>query len=108
MGSTRKQARSPRRKASQPGTPEVQLEHLQRMLDLVLAAALRGHLLPSERRVVKAHLEERRVVRHDRELRERQAQGPECPACHGPLPAADLPRCPHCKLLLGVIRPRRV
>jgi hypothetical protein len=106
MGSTQKLPRPPRRKANQPGS-EVQLEHLQRLLDLLLAAALRGHLLPSERRVVKAHLEERRVARHARELRERETRGPECPACHGPLPALDLPRCPHCKLLLGVVRPRR-
>ncbi len=107
MGTTRKQPAKPRRSARAAADLEAKLERLAQAVDLLLAAALRGHVLPSERRVAKAHLEARRVERHAREKREREARGPECPACHGPLPSLDLPRCPHCRLLLGVLRQRR-
>ncbi|HOX42824.1 MAG TPA: hypothetical protein PK668_04455 [Myxococcota bacterium] len=107
MGSTPRQPRQPPRRARQARDGEAHLERLEQLLDLLLAAGLRGHLLPSERRVIKAYLEERRIARHERAERLREARGPECPACHGPLPSADLPRCPHCKLLLGVVRPRK-
>jgi hypothetical protein len=99
----------PARKGARKPPPDLEgrLERLTELVDLVLAAALRGQLMPSERRVIKAYLEERRIARRARDARVREERGPACPACRGPLPSLELPRCPHCAVLLDVVRPKK-
>ena len=86
---------------------EQRLARLEKLLDLVLQASLRGRLLPSERRVLKRHLEQsKREQRVDRKAA-RKAEGPRCPACRLPIPDEKAERCPHCSVLLDVARKSR-
>jgi hypothetical protein len=77
------------------------VDDVQRILDLVLDALLRGRLLPSEREVIKRYRDERK--KHQRLVRLAES-GPRCPACRSPLSDPRVERCPYCSLLLAEVR----
>jgi len=68
------------------------------MLDLLLQASLRGRLLPSERRGIKAYLAAKKKVAA---VKPEKKQGPRCPVCRSPLINPDVRRCPWCSVLLN-------
>lgn len=83
---------------------EKQVARLEKLLDLVLQASLRGRLLPNERRTIKRHLDKRRVEDKAARERHRKQEGPRCPACRLPIPDEKAEKCPHCSVLLAVAR----
>ena len=78
-------------------TAAERLEGLERMMDLVLQASLRGRLLPSERREIKAYLAARKKTEA---VKPEKKKGPRCPVCRSPLANPDVRRCPWCSVLL--------
>jgi hypothetical protein len=79
-----------------PTTAE-RLEGAEQMVDLLLQASLRGRLLPSERRVIKAYLAARKKTEP---VKPEKKKGPRCPVCRSPLSNPDVRRCPWCSVLL--------
>ncbi|MBN2494811.1 MAG: hypothetical protein JXR96_09495 [Deltaproteobacteria bacterium] len=88
-------------KSSKPDNASERLGRMESMLDLLLKAALRGRLLPADRREVKRYLAARKEE-HREPGEQQRAEVPRCPVCRSPLddPAAE--RCPHCRVLLDV------
>lgn len=84
-----------KRKKSETGAER--LEGLERMMDLLLQASLRGRLLPSERRHIKAYLTARKKTEA---VKPEKEEGPRCPVCRSPLANPDVRRCPWCSVLL--------
>lgn len=86
-----------------PGNPKKtpslaeRLADLERLMDLVLQASLRGRLLPSERRGIKSYLAARKkveaVVKPEKTVL-------RCPVCRSPLTNPGVRRCPWCSVLL--------
>jgi hypothetical protein len=91
----------PKKRKKAPSLAE-RLEEMEQLMDLVLRASLRGHLLPSERRGIKSYLAAKKpeVV-----VKPRKTQ-PRCPVCRSPLTNPDVHRCPWCSVLLDT-RDRR-
>jgi hypothetical protein len=87
------------RKVKRKKTPTTaeRLERMERMVDLLLQASLRGRLLPSERRGIKAHLAARKKAEA---AKPEKKKGPRCPVCRSPLTNPDVRRCPWCSVLL--------
>ena len=89
--------------ASRKGKPKKspaaaeRLAGLEQMVDLLLKASLRGRLLPSERRGIKAYLVARKKIAA---AKPEKKKGPRCPVCRSPLSSPDLRRCPWCSVLL--------
>ena len=93
---TGKAGRKPaKRKKSSPATER--LAGVEQMLDLLLQASLRGRLLPSERRGIKAYLAAKKKVQA---VKPEKKKGPRCPVCRSPLANPDIRRCPWCSVLL--------
>jgi len=88
-------SRKVKRKKSE--TTAERLEGLERMMDLLLQASLRGRLLPSDRRGIKAYLAARKKTEA---VKPEKKKGPRCPVCRSLLPKPDLRRCPWCSVLL--------
>jgi hypothetical protein len=78
-------------------TAAERLAGMEQMLDMLLKASLRGRLLPSERRVIKAYLEAKKKVEA---VKPEKKKGPRCPVCRSPLANPDVRRCPWCSVLL--------
>ncbi len=72
------------------------------MVSMLLAFALRGHLLPSEREIVKQYITSRKraksVETSDGNDKTR------CPVCRLPLSRPRAKRCPWCEVLLAEAR----
>jgi hypothetical protein len=88
--------KSPARKVKAP-TSAQRLETLEELVSTLLQAALRGRLLPSERRPIKAYLQSRK---QDREVKSEKSREKRCPACRSPLINPRANRCPWCSVLL--------
>ena len=86
---------------------EQRLVRLEKLMELLLQASLRGRLLPNERRAIKRHLEQRRVERRKLHVLSQASEGPRCPACRLTIPDEKEERCPHCSVLLAVARKSR-
>ncbi len=79
------------------------VDDLERMVVLLLAASLRGRLLPADRKMIKGFLK-RKAEKKRRTRSETPAQkGPTCPVCRLPIPDKKLERCPNCSVLLEVV-----
>jgi DNA-directed RNA polymerase subunit RPC12/RpoP len=78
-------------------TAAERLVGMEQMLDLLLQASLRGRLLPSERRGIKAYLAAKKKVEA---VKPEKKKGPRCPVCRSPLANPDVRRCPWCSVLL--------
>lgn len=78
-------------------TAAERLAGMEQMLDLLLQASLRGRLLPSERRGIKAYLAAKKKVEA---VKPEKKKGPRCPVCRSPLANPDVRRCPWCSVLL--------
>jgi len=90
-----------------PGEEPDRLGQLEQLVDVLLAVALRGRLLPAERRLVKRHLERRKAEQRESRRRRVEREGPRCPACRLVIPDPAAERCPHCSVLLAVARRER-
>ena len=84
-------------KPGKPPTTSERLADLEQMVDLLLQASLRGRLLPSDRRKIKANLVARKKIAA---AKPEKKKGPRCPVCRSPLSSPDLRRCPWCSVLL--------
>ncbi|MBW1872328.1 MAG: hypothetical protein JRJ19_09695 [Deltaproteobacteria bacterium] len=84
-----------------PATQARRIERLESLVELLLKVSLRGHLLPSERRVVKKAIQEQKKVKIQEPLTKKE---PRCPACRSLLDNPRLERCPYCSVLLGELR----
>jgi RNase P subunit RPR2 len=99
-----KQKAGAKKKASSkkaPASLAKRIEYLESMLNLLLKASLRGHLLPSERRIVKKAIEKQKKVKIKEPLKKKE---PRCPACRSLLENPRVERCPYCSVLLGELR----
>lgn len=74
---------------------------LEELVDLLLDFALRGYVLPSERRVIKRYRGERK---EEQRVRIEKDAALRCPACRSPLSDPLAERCPYCSLLLAEAR----
>ncbi len=83
---------------------ERRIARLEKLVDLMLQASLRGRLLPNERRVIKRHLRQRNMEQREEKERKSEEEGPRCPACRLPIEDEQTERCPHCSVLLAVAR----
>ena len=88
------------------GKPSIaeRVARLEEMVNLLLAAALRGRVMPGDRQRIKKHLA---VDRKERRVPTPIETGERCPACSSPLPDPHAARCPYCSILLGVARQTR-
>lgn len=86
-----------------PASVDERIGALEKMVDLLLAASLRGRLLPADRKVIKDYLEDKA---QDRRLRAKKQSysGPVCPVCRLPIKDEDAERCPNCSALLVDIK----
>lgn len=79
----------------------LRLARLEALLDTLVRSALRGRLMPAERKRLLRCLDEQQAgVQKARP----ESQSPRCPACRLPLPEEDPVRCPSCLVLLEEAR----
>jgi hypothetical protein len=87
--------------------PARRIARLEKLVDLMLQASLRGRLLPNERRTIKRYLEQRKAETRQEKKKKLRSEGPRCPACRLSIPDEKAERCPHCSVLLAVARKAR-
>ena len=104
MATRKKSKKTTKAKASLPterkrkkDTPVEKIRRLEEQVGLLFRVALRGHLLPEERRQIKKYLNE---TEKKVQKRSRQSKKLRCPACRSPLEQPNAQRCPWCSLLL--------
>lgn len=83
------------------------IARLEKLVDLMLQASLRGRLLPNDRRTIKRYLEQRKAETRQEQKKKLRSEGPRCPACRLNIPDEKAERCPHCSVLLAVARNAR-
>ncbi len=86
---------------------ERRIARLEKLVDLMLQALLRGRLLPNERRTIKRHLLQRKeeeLKKQGSAARRRDEEGPRCPACRLVIEDQKAEHCPHCSVLLAAAR----
>ncbi len=84
------------RPSGQSALPQAPTNGLEEMVILLLQASLRGHLMPSERRLIKRFLGAQK-----RETVEENKKEIRCPACRSVLQSARATRCRLCGVLLS-------
>ncbi len=83
------------------------VEKLEGVIELLLAASLRGRLLPADRKMIKRYLESKAEEKKQSGADDSAEPGPTCPVCRLPIPNENMERCPNCSVLLDVVRKYR-
>jgi hypothetical protein len=83
----------------------LRLSEMEKMLDLLLRASLRGRLLPADRKLIKDYLQSKKTQEKTKE--KSREKNPSCPVCRGPLPNPTPDRCPLCSVLLPASKSKK-